>query len=60
MSDPVVDTISYYDRHAAKFAAQTADLDLDQRWSDFPGHCFGFLKWIVPPSPFADRHSLAG
>jgi SAM-dependent methyltransferase len=38
MTNPVVDTIGYYDRHAAEFAAQTADLDLDPLYQRFLGH----------------------
>ena len=38
MTDPVVDTIDYYDRHAGAFAAQTADFDLEPIYQRFLRH----------------------
>ena len=38
MTDPVVDTIGYYDRNATEFAAQTANLDLDPLYQRFLCH----------------------
>jgi SAM-dependent methyltransferase len=38
MTDPVADTIGYYDRHAAEFATQTADLNLELLYQRFFRH----------------------
>jgi SAM-dependent methyltransferase len=38
MTDPVADTIGYYNRRAADFAAQTSDLDLDPLYQRFLRH----------------------
>src|SRR4051794_32080274 len=38
MNDPVVDTIGYYDRNAAEFAAQMANLDLEPLYQRFLRH----------------------
>jgi 2-polyprenyl-3-methyl-5-hydroxy-6-metoxy-1,4-benzoquinol methylase len=38
MTDPEVDTIGYYDRYAASFAAQTAGLDLEPLYQRFLRH----------------------
>jgi SAM-dependent methyltransferase len=35
MTDPLIDTVDYYDRCAADFAAQTADLDLEPLYQHF-------------------------
>jgi SAM-dependent methyltransferase len=38
MTDPVADTLAYYDRQAANFATQTADLDLSPLYDRFLRH----------------------
>jgi hypothetical protein len=38
MTDPVADTLAYYDRRAADFAEQTADLDLEPLYARFLRH----------------------
>ena len=35
MTDPEANTIGYYDRHAAEFAGQTANLDLEPLYQRF-------------------------
>jgi 2-polyprenyl-3-methyl-5-hydroxy-6-metoxy-1,4-benzoquinol methylase len=38
MTDPVADTIGYYNRHAAEFAAQTANVDMEPIYRRFLPH----------------------
>jgi 2-polyprenyl-3-methyl-5-hydroxy-6-metoxy-1,4-benzoquinol methylase len=38
MADQSADTITYYDRHASSFAAQTADLDMSRLYGRFLRH----------------------
>jgi 2-polyprenyl-3-methyl-5-hydroxy-6-metoxy-1,4-benzoquinol methylase len=38
MDDPVADTIGYYDRHAADFAARTASVDMEPIYRRFLPH----------------------
>src|SRR3954454_18662379 len=38
MTDPAADTIGYYNRHAAEFAAQTANVDMEPIYRRFLPH----------------------
>jgi 2-polyprenyl-3-methyl-5-hydroxy-6-metoxy-1,4-benzoquinol methylase len=47
MTDPLVDTVGYYNSYAADFAAQTADLDLAPLYQ-------GFLRHMPPGGRILD------
>jgi 2-polyprenyl-3-methyl-5-hydroxy-6-metoxy-1,4-benzoquinol methylase len=53
MTDPLVDTVGYYDRCAADFAAQTADLDLEPVY-------LRFLRYMPPGGRILDAGCGAG
>jgi SAM-dependent methyltransferase len=53
MSDPSADTVAYYNRHAAEFSAQTANLDMSPLYERF-------LRHVPPQGRILDAGCGAG